>query len=101
MRLTATTLRGRASDWRHRIVLGETDNAVAVLAGLGTPFENLARDQPGILPDRPLDLLGDFGMLLEELFGVLPALADSPRIEREPGAGFLDDACLDPEIDEL
>ena len=45
--------------------------------------------------------LRDVGVLLEELLGVLAALAEALAVVGEPGAGLLDDAGLDAEIDEL
>src|SRR5580658_4855763 len=67
---------------------------VAFLAG-----QNLLGDQPGILPDRRLDLSGNIGIGLEEDFSVLAALADALAVIGEPGAGFFDDAGFHPEID--
>jgi len=43
-------------------------------------------DQPGILPDRSFDLRGDFGILAQELLGILASLPDALAVEREPCA---------------
>src|SRR5690242_9841436 len=58
-------------------------------------------DEAGIGADRALDRIGDFGIVLEILLGVLAALADALAVIGEPGAGFLDHAGLDTEIDEF
>ena len=43
-------------------------------------------DEPRVLPDRRLDLLGDLGVLAQELLGVLAPLPDALAVEGEPGA---------------
>src|ERR1700694_1880596 len=72
-----------------------------VLAGAGLRIEDALGDDAGILPDRRFDFLGDLRVLLEEELGVLAALAEALAVVGEPGAGLLDDAGLDAEIDEL
>src|SRR6185503_5783277 len=72
---------------------------VVVIAFFGG--QNLFGDQAGVLADRGLDLVGDIGILLEEGFGVLAALADALAVVGEPGARLLDHARLDAEVDEL
>src|SRR5205814_4343486 len=51
--------------------------------------------------DRVLDPPGDVGVLLEVELGVLPALADPHALIAEPGARFLDQSGLDPEVEDL
>src|ERR1700687_4540547 len=67
---------------------------------LGGACQDLLRDQAGVLADRHLDLGGHVGIGLEEGFRVLAALAEPLAVIGEPGAGLLDDACLDAEIEE-
>src|SRR5262245_26515911 len=85
------------------LALGKT--ALRALGALGAflrpAFEDVAGEEAGILPDRPLDLLGRLGMLLEIGLGVLAALPDPLAVEGEPGARLLHDPGLDPEIDEF
>src|SRR4051812_24347862 len=63
---------------------------LAVGVALRGACENLLGDQPGILPDRGLDLARHVGVGLEERFGVLAALAETLAVIGEPGAGFFD-----------
>src|SRR6202035_2571794 len=58
-------------------------------------------DEPGIAADLVLDLVADIVVLLQIELGVLAALADALALVGEPRAGFLDDAGLDAEIDQL
>src|SRR5262249_57678606 len=68
----------------------------AVFAG-----EDFFGDEASVLPDRGFDLGGDIGIGLEEGLGVLAALPDALAVVGEPGAGLLDHACFNPEIDRL
>src|ERR1700694_671450 len=72
---------------------------LAVGVALGTACQNLLRDQAGVLADRGLDLRGHIRIGLEERLRVLAALAEPLAVIGEPGAGFLDDAGLDAEIE--
>ena len=63
--------------------------------------QNLLGDQAGVLADRRLDLRGHVGIGLEERLGVLAALAEPLAVIGEPGAGFLDDAGLDAEVEDF
>ena len=56
---------------------------------------------PASVADGLLDLGRDLGMVAQELLGVLAALADPLRLVGEPGAGLLDHAGLDAEVDQL
>src|SRR5207237_3413403 len=58
-------------------------------------------DWAGTAADRLLDQLADVRMLPQIQLGVLTTLADPLAVIGEPGAGFLDDAGLHPEIDQL
>src|SRR6202171_708074 len=71
----------------------------AVGVALGTACQNLPREQAGVLADRGLDLRGHIRIGLEERLRVLAALAEPLAVIGEPGAGFLDDAGLDAEIE--
>src|SRR5688500_1994238 len=51
--------------------------------------------------DETLDLPDDVAVGLEEGARVLPALADALAVEGEPGPALLDDAGLDPEVDDV
>src|SRR5689334_16186899 len=77
-------------------ILGVVVLVVFLLAG-----EDLLGDQAGALADRFLDLSGDFRVAFEEGFRVLAALPDALAVIGEPGAGLLDHAGLDAEVDEL
>ena len=74
-----------------------------LIAGIFAPalVHQRAGHQTGILTNRCLDGFGGVGVLLEELFGVLATLANALAVIGEPGAGFLDDAGLNAEIDQL
>src|SRR5712672_3760723 len=72
---------------------------LAVGVALGTARQNLFGDQAGVLADRRLDLGGHVGIGLEERLRILAALAEPLAVIGEPGAGFLDDAGLDAEIE--
>src|ERR1700757_86831 len=74
---------------------------LAVGVALGIAGENLLGDQAGVLADRGLDLGGDVGVGLQERLGVLAALAEALAVIGEPRAGFLYDAGLDAEIEDL
>src|SRR5260221_2812072 len=58
-------------------------------------------DEAGIAADGTLDGVGDRRVFLEEVLGVLAALADALAVIGEPRARFLDHPGLDAEIDEL
>src|SRR6266571_5134111 len=73
----------------------------AVGVALGGAGQNLFGDQAGVLADRRLDLRGHVRVGLEERFCVLAALAEPLAVIGEPGAGFLDDAGLDAEVENL
>src|SRR5437870_3437548 len=53
------------------------------------------------ITDLLLHFLRDLGILDEEEFGLLAALADRLFAETEECAGFLEDVVLHPEIDHL
>src|SRR5260370_41934322 len=71
----------------------------AVGVALGRACQNLLGDQAGILPDGRFDLRGHVGIGFQERFRILAALAEALAVIGEPGAGFLDDAGLDAEIE--
>src|SRR5262249_14335128 len=60
-----------------------------------------AGDKPGVLADGLLDLGRDLRILLQELLGVLPALADALAAIGEPSTGLLHHPGLGADIDEL
>src|SRR4051794_30359453 len=60
----------------------------AVGVALRRACEDLLGDQPGILPDRRLDLRGHVGIGLQKRLGVFAALAEALAVIGEPGAGF-------------
>src|SRR6478672_9743057 len=97
--------RSPAGDGRHGAILGEASGTLLAIGTLcacvARTLQNLAGDQSGILADGTLDLLCDLRVLFQILLGVLATLADALAIEGEPGARFLDDAGLYPEIDQL
>src|SRR5258708_21445671 len=72
---------------------------LAVGVALGRAGQDLFGDQTGVLADRRLDLGGHVGIGLEEGFRVLAALPQPLAVIGEPGAGFLDNAGLDAEIE--
>src|SRR5882757_3997704 len=74
---------------------------VAIGVALGGAGEDLFGDQAGILADRGLDLRGHVGIGLEERFRVLATLPEPLAVVREPGAGLLDDAGLDAEVEDF
>ncbi|EGJ74348.1 putative protein recA [Streptomyces sp. Tu6071] len=53
-----------------------------------------------LLLDLPLDLVREVGVVLEEVAGVLLALAELVALVRVPGAGLADEAVLDAHVDE-
>src|SRR5690348_11652677 len=53
------------------------------------------------LADLLLDLLGDGGVVAQELARVVLPLADLLALVGVPGAGLLDDAVVHPELDDL
>src|SRR5207302_1569687 len=65
-----------------------------------TDHQRLA-DFLGAAADRVFDAPGDVGIFLEIDFGVLAALSDAHAVIAEPGARFLDQAGLDPEVEDL
>ena len=60
-----------------------------------------ADKQAGVGADGGLDRVGGVLVGFEILLGVLAALADAGSVIGEPGAGFLHDAGLDAEIEQL
>src|SRR5436305_3622755 len=75
------------------------------LLAVGVAFraagKDLLGDQAGVLPDRGLDLAGHVRVGPQERLGVLAALAEALAVIGEPRAGFLHDAGLDAEIEDL
>src|SRR5215831_5521192 len=57
--------------------------------------------QAELAPDSILDRRVDLRVVLEELLGVLAALAEALAVEREPGAALLDDPLVDGEIQQV
>src|SRR5690242_9817895 len=57
--------------------------------------------QSGILPDGRLDLARDIAVLLEEGARRLASLADARTVIGIPGAGFLHDPGLHPQIQQF
>src|SRR5688572_22451337 len=51
--------------------------------------------------DFDFDLGGEVGVLFDEQFGVLTALAEADVAVGEPGTGLLDDLVLDADVEEL
>src|SRR5690606_1874688 len=80
---------------RRRSVLG-----VRRLVALGAGEQRLAQDA-GALAHAALDGVGDLGIVLEELPGILAPLPEPLAVVGEPGARLLDDAALDPEVEQL
>src|SRR6185503_8163996 len=76
-----------------------TTKKLVRLSGLRR-LRHAARDAHG-LADPRLDLRGGIGVVPEELAGVVLALADLLALVGVPGAGFLDDAVQDTELDDL
>src|SRR5262252_1251005 len=70
-----------------------------LLAGPG--IHHGTGDEAGVLADCLLDLGRDLRILLQELLGILPALADALAAIGEPGPRLLNDSGLGAEIDEL
>ena len=70
-------------------------------AAFGARRQHGVGDQAGVGADRLFDLAGDLRVVLEILLGVLAALADARAVVGEPGAGLLDHAGLDAEVDQL
>src|SRR5207237_968858 len=60
----------------------------------------LERGEPDRLPDPPVDLLGDVGVLSEELPGVLLALSELVVVVREPCPRLLHDLGVDADVEE-
>src|SRR3569623_2013701 len=85
------------SDWLHcrnrRYRARSSD--VVVLRRAGHHFLG---NRVGARTDRALQPVGHFGVFLEELLGVLAALADPDAVIAEPCARFLDEAGLDAEV---
>src|SRR5215212_9167066 len=77
------------------------DAFLEVFRGRRRLVEDAIGEHAGVLADRGLDPVGDLGVVAQELLGVLAALAEALAVVGEPGAGFLDDAGLHAEIDEL
>src|SRR5205085_660011 len=68
---------------------------------IGRNIADTLGEEPGIGADRRFDRLGDIGILLEEILGVLASLADPLAVIGVPRARFFDDASGDAKIDEL
>src|SRR5688500_17858165 len=58
------------------------------------------RADPQLLLDLLLELVGEVGVVLQEVARVLLALTELVALVRVPGAGLLDEALLDPHVDE-
>src|SRR5215208_3366290 len=85
------------------LVVGQHAVLVRLLA-VGTRLlldQQLVDDETSVGANGLFDGGGNLRVLLEERFGVLAALTDAVAVVGEPGAGFLDDADLRPEVDEL
>src|SRR5439155_4882612 len=54
-----------------------------------------------LLADLRLDLGGELGVFLEEVAGVVLALADAVLLVLVPGAGLVDHAAVDPQLEDL
>lgn len=63
------------------------------LLGLIVPLQNC--------PNLAVDLLGDLGILPNELAGIVLALADAHVTVGEPGARLVDDIIFDADVDQL
>ena len=81
-------------------LLGHVDRVVGRLFG-ARAFQHGFRQDAGIFADAALDLGRDLRVVLEEVLGIFPALADPLILVGEPGARFLDDAGVDAEVEQL
>src|SRR3954468_21833027 len=66
--------------------------------GLGRRVERGADAQ--LLLDLLLDLIGEIGVVLQEVAGILLALAELVAFVRVPGTGLLHHALLDADVDQ-
>ena len=74
---------------------------IAVVIGFFRAGQHAVGDDARVLTQLLLDRGGDLGILFQELAGILAALADALAVEGEPGAGLLDHAGIDAEVDDL
>src|SRR3984957_7160791 len=72
-----------------------------VVLGLAILFEDTLGDQPRILANGVLDLVGHLRIRLQERLGVLAALTQPYTVVRKPGAGLLHHTGLDAEVDQF
>src|SRR6185437_5752024 len=86
---------------RGERALGEPTGGLLLGRGLAWGRHHGVGDEAGVAADGALDRIADRRVLLEEVLGVLAALADALAVIGEPRARFLDDAGIDAEIDEL
>src|ERR1700753_2612935 len=75
--------------------------AVAIGIALRRAGQDLLGDQAGVLANCHLDLRGHVGIGLEQGLRILAALAEPLAVIGEPGAGLLDNAGLDAEIEDF
>src|SRR5687768_12887526 len=82
--------------------MATTKKTLRGLVGLGRlgVERHAARDADG-LADLALDLVGDGGVLAQELAAVVLALADLLALVGVPGAGFFHDAMVHAHLDDL
>src|SRR4051794_767358 len=103
--MRSTTVHRHAAWWLRIPGFAGTRSILRRLLAVGVALrgagENLLRDQPGILPDRRLDLRGHVGIGLQERLRVLAALAEPLAVIGEPGTGFFHNAGLDAEIEDF
>src|SRR5437773_2748248 len=64
-------------------------------------LDRFLQGEPVLVAHPGLDLLRHLGMVLQIVFGVLPALADALALEGVPCAALFDDATFGSEIDDL
>src|SRR5690606_35590884 len=92
------------SDGRGDVLVEELARAERVLAerllGLGGGLLGSVLADAERAQDLLLDLSGEVRVVLEELAGVLLALAQLVSLVGEPGAGLADHAVLDAEVDQ-
>src|SRR3569623_34195 len=85
------------SDWLH--CRNRRYRARAAAAGvLRRAGHHFLGNRVGARTDRARQPVGHLGLFLEELLGVLAALADPDAVIAEPCARFLDEAGLDAEV---
>src|SRR5262245_58197261 len=86
---------------RQPIILSSFRGLVVVALVFALARYDRLRDQAGILAHGSFDFAGDVRVLFQKLLGILAALTDPLAVIREPGAGFLNHAGLDAEIDQF